>query len=84
MTASPARTGGNSDWRPEGVRSGDALIATDALGQDHLATAVSGYEGTHEGRRKQHDFPVIFIRIAGSWDRVPWPVESLRPADGAR
>lgn len=75
-------------WSPQQVQPGDELVATDALGREHPATAVSGYEGTHGGHRdgsygRIHDFPIVWIRISGSWERVPWPVESLRPAEVA-
>lgn len=67
-------------WRPQDVKTGDLLIATTATGEERECLAASGYEGTHHGgNRKVHDFPVIWVRFTTKGDRLPWPVESLRP-----
>ena len=68
------------DYKP-----GDAVVITDAYGREHLATALTGIEGTHRDGRKVHDFPVVWVRTGRS-ERIPWPVESIsrpdRSADG--
>jgi len=42
---------------------------------EHDAVALSSIEGREQG----HSFPVIWVTF-GNWERVPWPVESVRLA----
>lgn len=70
-------------WNPELVQPGASLVATTATGEERECIAASGYEGIYHGssRRKVHDFPVIWVRFTTKGDRLPWPVESLRPSE---
>lgn len=57
------------------IKAGDWVIVTDAHGQEHRVEALSGPE---RGR----DFPVVWVRTplkGGGFDRVPWPLEAVRP-----
>ena len=64
---SPVPTG------PPKVGPGSRVLATDVNGIEHDATALSPMETLG------HSFPVVWLRFDdGSWDRVPWPAESVR------
>lgn len=58
------------------IKDGSRVVVTDADGVEHDAVALSSVEGRNQG----HSFPVIWVAF-GDWDRVPWPVESVRLAD---
>lgn len=38
------------------------------------AVTTSRPEGTHLGARKVHDFPVVWVRIMGVDQQMPWPL----------
>lgn len=54
------------------------VIVIDAAGNEHVAVARSDIEGTHRDGHKIHDFPIVWIDLAGL---VPWPAEFVRPAN---
>lgn len=59
------------------IAPGVSVIVLDAEGQEHHVQALSGIET--EG----HNFPVVWIArplSGGGTDRVPWPLEAVRPA----
>jgi hypothetical protein len=59
------------------ISPGMAVIITDAFGTEIKTTALSGVET--EG----HSFPVVWVERPlkdGGTDRVPWPLEAVRPA----
>ena len=41
------------------------------------AVATSRPEGTHVGGRKVHDFPVVWVRVAGVHQSIPWPLTDV-------
>lgn len=58
------------------IKVGQALIATDASGNEFSTRALSGIE-------RGHKFPVVWIECTtkqGQTLPVPWPVESVRPS----
>ena len=58
------------------IEPGTWLVVTDAEGKEHRMEALSRPE---RGR----DFPIVWVRrplASGGHDRVPWPLESVRPA----
>jgi len=63
------------------VKAGDRVRVVDAFGDWHDATAASGVEGVRDSMgHKVHTFPVVWVRIDGFTDRVPWPQESVEPS----
>ncbi len=56
------------------IQKDDAVLVTDADGNEHPAVALSSVETAG------HNFPVIWVRFAdGQYPPgVPWPVESVR------
>jgi hypothetical protein len=59
------------------ITPGMQVVITDAYGAEHEVKALSAVE------TKGHSFPVIWIErplASGATDRVPWPVEAVRPA----
>ena len=59
------------------IAPGDSIVIIDADGQEIATTAVSGVETAG------HSFPVVWVLrplSGGGTDRVPWPVEAVRPA----
>ncbi len=65
------------------IKPGDALMVRDATDEWRAATATSGVEGTHRDGRKVHDFPVVWVSLAGYSGPVPWPVEAVVQAESA-
>ncbi|MDV7193307.1 hypothetical protein [Mycolicibacterium fortuitum] len=65
----------SQDWVGS-VQAGTAVEVRTATGEWIEAVADSAIEGTHDGRRRIHDFPVIWIRINDA--RLPWPVPDVR------
>ena len=60
------------------VVAGDRIRVIDAFGNWHAATADSGVEGIRDAMgHRIHTFPVVWVRIDGFPDRVPWPGESV-------
>jgi len=41
------------------------------------AVAASRPEGTHRDGRKVHDFPVVWVRIMGVDQPMPWPLTDV-------
>jgi hypothetical protein len=59
------------------ISLGTPVIIVDAYGQEIRTRALSGIES--DG----HSFPVVWVERPlkdGSTDRVPWPLEAVRPA----
>ena len=59
------------------IAPGACVIITDAFGREIRTRALSSVES--DG----HSFPVIWVERPlkdGSTDRVPWPLEAVRPA----
>lgn len=59
------------------ITPGMDVIITDSLGTEIPTTAVSGVETAG------HSFPVVWVERPlkkGGTDRVPWPLEAVRPA----
>lgn len=59
------------------IQPGDPIEARDAYSMWLTGVADSGVEPTHDGHRKIHDFPVIWVRFEGC-DRIPWPAKDVR------
>jgi hypothetical protein len=58
------------------IAPGTPVIITDADGTEIQTTALSGIE------TDGHSFPVVWVErplTAGGSDRVPWPLEAVRP-----
>jgi hypothetical protein len=58
------------------IAPGDLVVVTDADGREHEVQALSTVE------TDGHAFPVVWIARplrSGGTDRVPWPVEAVRP-----
>lgn len=47
-------------------------------GQWIPAEATSGVEGVWKDGRKVHDFPVVWVEVAGADGPMPWPAEDVR------
>lgn len=65
-------------------KPGDRLLATTAAGAEIEVVADSRPEGTHDGRWKIHDFPVVWVIVTGRDGlphRDPWPLASVRKID---
>jgi hypothetical protein len=59
------------------IAAGTKVVIVDAEGQEHEVEALSGVES------QGHSFPVVWVArplIDGGTDRVPWPLEAVRPA----
>lgn len=58
------------------IAAGVPVVIVDADGQEYEVEALSGIES--EG----HTFPVVWVArplTGGGTDRVPWPLEAVRP-----
>lgn len=59
------------------IAPGMTVLVTDAEGHEHRVKALSEIES--DG----HSFPIVWVARpleAGGTDRVPWPLEAVRPA----
>lgn len=72
------------------IKRGDRLWATTAHGNEIEVIADSGPEPEGKSRGwchacgNTHSFPIVWVRILRQGrpaDRVPWPLESVRPVD---
>ncbi len=48
------------------------MIATDSVNAEHRVRAVSAIE-------RGGQFPIVWVQFTDGGDRIPWPVESVRP-----
>lgn len=53
------------------IQYGDPIEVRDVSGEWNPAVARSEVIGTHEGRKKIHDFPVVYVALPGLADPVP-------------
>lgn len=60
------------------IKPGDELEVRNCFGNWERAIAESGVESTHRDGKKIHDFPVVWVAVAGADGPMPWPVEDLR------
>lgn len=60
------------------ISPGMRVLVRDAFDEWHPAVADSHLEGTHQGRKRVHDFPVIWIKMFGTAERLPWPAKDVR------
>jgi hypothetical protein len=60
------------------IRPGIAVEVRDVHDRWLSAVAASNVEGTHRNGKKIHDFPVVWVDIAGVGDPVPWPADAVR------
>jgi hypothetical protein len=59
------------------ISPGQAVVITDAAGQEHPSEALSDVES--EG----HSFPIVWVQrplADGGTEPTPWPADSVRPA----
>lgn len=56
---------------------GSALRVRDASGDWLDAVAVSVPEGEYVDGRKVHDFPVVWVRVMGVDQTIPWPLTDV-------
>ena len=62
---------------------GQPVRVTDVAGVEHDGVARSDIEGTHDGHRKIHDFPVVWVEIDNR-GRIPWPAQYVRAVDAPK
>ncbi len=62
------------DFRP-----GDPTEIRTAFDVWRPATAHSDTEPTHRDGKKIHDFPVVWVKVPGRQEALPWPAEDVRP-----
>lgn len=64
------------------VVQGMILVVRTASNEWIPARATSSVEGPYRNGRKIHDFPVVWVDVAGADAPLPWPLEDVRvPVD---
>jgi len=53
---------------------GESVRVRTASGEWLDAVTTSRPEGAHVGGRKVHDFPVVWVRVMGVDQPMPWPL----------
>ena len=61
----------------EPVDIGDAVRVRTADDEWLHAVTTSRPEGTHMDGRKVHDFPVVWVRLMGVDQQIPWPLTDV-------
>jgi hypothetical protein len=61
------------------IKPGDWLLVRNVFDRWEPATVVApGVEGIWKNGRKIHDFPVVWVDIAGADGPMPWPLDEVR------